>query len=972
MNKMKTLSSISLGIAAVSLFSSSNLKKVKAISESVYALTNEIYDITCKDNVITLKFKNNYYHQNIQNVKLVDNSNKKSFNFDRNSSEFKLYLKENLNDGLYSLVFTDRASNSLTSRELSSPVYVDFPEISSQNVQVTSLNPLISITNLNGNTKLNARFTVLNIQDEITNARILDENDMQIGELENVNNPRNFVFDLGSYAFSPNKIYYIEYWLTNSKNQTNKIKIPFTYSTNSIQLSPFYTNNFTYTATINANRTADLVLKFKNTDISNISFYDADNLAFQFSPSYANDGSIILNNVPINKIVQVEIRDGNRIEFLNFKVPSQNVNLETQIPFMKFINASNIVLKRGSVVSLPIIKEDLENSGFADANSFIKLVYFDDFGNEIGISDEARISLSSYKADVTINSNIDSFGNNSKIYVKVSNGSKQRLYPFQASNASTTSQSLAFDVIKNSYNNSRTSITFRPNGSLLNQGETFSSNDSLIINNDFKATLSSDKKSFSVSIPNNKLLDGKNSYTLIRNYANGNSLTYQGEFLINASTGKQIEINQIVKSINSLTQNDKEVVLQVDLDDEFLHSDFHTSVNLTDELGKAISCKSSVRTIGGNKVIELIISPAGQFINGKPYTMDINTGTNNISTSFIFNRDRYSNTDLDLIFNGYSTFTLRNLGSLPGFSLYNFNLKIYDYYDARNVLYENYDRPYYGERFTTDSITRNLSNGKKFIDGNRYTVEIRNTTTNDIYKEDFIFRQGEIISPNGENSSILNIHSSALSFANDGINFQYSTNRNITGVYASIPDIKTYFSSGRIYADTLVPNKIYKDLILTVNFSDGSNQQIRIGDFVAQQSPDRLKNYLAKVYTTTLTPIDEKNKYRVRYADEAGFNYWYDMLSTKKISGPEFIYRILDANEFNIVQKTPQDKIKALYPIVVNRDGDINGINFWIGDYTKNLNSLNSEDVALKITLARMLNEEEPKQLFLNLGIRVQ
>ena len=157
-----------------------------------------------------------------------------------------------------------------------------------------------------------------------------------------------------------------------------------------------------------------------------------------------------------------------------------------------------------------------------------------------------------------------------------------------------------------------------------------------------------------------------------------------------------------------------------------------------------------------------------------------------------------------------------------------------------------------------------------------------------------------------------------------------------------------------------------------MNFSDGSNQQIRIGDFVAQQSPDRLKNYLAKVYTTTLTPIDEKNKYRMRYADEAGFNYWYDMLSTKKISGPEFIYRILDANEFNIVQKTPQDKIKALYPIVVNRDGDINGINFWIGDYTKNLNSLNSEDVALKITLARMLNEEEPKQLFLNLGIRVQ
>ena len=870
MNKMKTLSSISLGIAAVSLFSTSNLKKVKAISESIYALTNEIYDITYADNIITLKFKNNSYHQNIQNVKLVDSSNKKSFNFDKNSSEFKLHLKENLSDGIYSLVFTDRAPNSLTSKELSSPVYIDFPEISSQNVQVTSLNPLISVTSLNGSTKLNARFTVLNIQDKITDARLLDENDMQIGELENVNNPRNFVFDLGSYALSPNKVYYIEYWLTNSENQTNKIKVPFTYSTNSVQLSPFYTNNFTYTVNVNPNRSANLSLKFKNTDISNISFYDADNLAFQFSPSYANDGSIILNNVPVGKIVQVEIRDGNRTEFLNFKVPSQNVSLETQIPFMKFINASNLVLKRGTSVSLPIIKEDLDNSGFTDANSYVKLVYFDDFGNEISISDQGRISLSDYKANVTINSNIDSINNNSKIYVKVFNGSKQRLYPFQSSNASTSSQSLAFDVIKNSYNNSRTSITFRPNGSLLNQGETFSHNDSLIINNDTRATLSSDKKSFSVNIPNNKLLDGKNSYTLIRNYDNGNSLTYSGEFLINTSAGKEIEMSPIIKSINSLTHNDREIILQIDLDDEFIHSNFHTSVNLTDELGKTISSKSSVKTIGGNKVIELIISPSGQLINGKPYTLDINTGTTNISTSFIFNKDKFYNTNLNLIFNGYLTFTLKNLSSLPGFSLYDFNLKIYDYYDERDVLYENYDRPYYGEKFTTDSITRNLSNGKKFIDGNRYTVEIRNTTTNDVYKENFIFRQNEIISPNGENSSKLNIPSSDLSFANDGVSFQYSTNRNINSVYTSIPDIKANFSGGRIYLDGLVPNKIYRDLNLSVSFSDGSTQQIRIDDFVSQQSLNKLKNYLAKVYTTTLTPINETNKYRMRYADEAG------------------------------------------------------------------------------------------------------
>ena len=55
-------------------------------------------------------------------------------------------------------------------------------------------------------------------------------------------------------------------------------------------------------------------------------------------------------------------------------------------------------------------------------------------------------------------------------------------------------------------------------------------------------------------------------------------------------------------------------------------------------------------------------------------------------------------------------------------------------------------------------------------------------------------------------------------------------------------------------------------------------------------SNDPLKNYLARVYTTTLTPINETDRYKIRYADESGFNYGYDLLRNQKISGSEFIY----------------------------------------------------------------------------------
>lgn len=974
MNKSKIISSVYLGTTTSALLLTSTCTEIpKALSNTIYTLTNETYDINYKDKVIILKFKDNAVHNSTNSIKLFNSSTNKSYDFEKNSSDFKLYLNENLTDGIYSLVFNDKISGSSSSKELHSPVYIDFPELSNQDVYVTSLNPIISLTNLNGIYKLNARFTLLNIQDTISNARILDENNTQIGSLENITNPRNFIFNLGSSPLSLNKVYYIEYTLKNYENQNRTIKVPFTYTTNSIQINSTSTNNFTYTSTKNSDNTLNLILNFGDINTNNIEFFDANNLGFIFVPSYDNNGNIILNNIPAETIIRVKIKNNTGNQILNFKVGSTPTSTETPIPFMKFVNASSLVLKKGSQITVPIINDDLTNAGFNTSNTYIKFVYYDDFGNEIEITDEKRISSPTLQAQLTTNSNVENLSNNSQVYAKVYTPTKSLLFPFTVSNSSTSSQSLAFDVIKNSSTDNEVSLTFKPNSSLLSPNETFSDSDLLIINDSINVPLSNDKRSFTTNASKDKLINGTNTYTLIKSSSNGNTVSFTGEFLVSTSSSN-VEITNIIQSLVPTTNNQKNLILKLDIDDKFLQSNLYTSVKITDELGTNITSTSSVKQTGNNKFLEISITPPSQLLFDKVYNIKINTGTRSFTISFVYNRNTIYNLNLNLIFNSFSTFTLKNLSTLPGYPKYDFNLKIYDYYDNNDVLYENFSQNFYGEIFNTDSITRNLKTGKNFIDGNRYVVELRNTTTEDVYKQSFTFRENSIINQDSSNSAQITVSSGYLTYASDSINFTYSPpkSKNINNITCSIPEIKTSYSNGKIYLSELVPNKPYRNLYLTVTFSDGTSQNIKLDDFTSQVSNDLLKNYLAKVYNTTLTPINETDKYKIRYADESGFNYWYNSLRSQWISGPEFIYRILDANEFNSVHLTTQDKIRALYPIIVNRIGDSNGINFWINEFNTTLQSVNSQDVALRVILARMLNEEEPKQLFRSLGIRIE
>lgn len=969
MNKFKKVSYMPIYIAAASFIASPiNNYSASALSNTLYALTSEDFNVEYLDNNILINFKNTQLYNNITSIKLLDSKNNNSFKFDKQSSNFKLSLdNKSLTDGTYSLVINYKESNSQT-KEFVSPIYIDFPEVSAQKLSITSLNPIISLTNLNGVNKLKARFNVLKIDDKIINGKIIDENNNQIGYLESNSNQREFVFNLGSSKLNINQNYFIEYYLEDSYNKVKSLKIPFTYAVNSLRVDQMDMSKFTYTSSLKGSGKVDITLSLNSIDMMSVNFSNA-NTGESISAFSDGNGNILLKDINVDTLIKMDLKfeDGN-YKALVFKAPSVSNNNKTPIPFIKFINSSNLVFKKGSTVTIPIIKEDLKNVEFTTPNTYIKFVYYDDFGQEISITDEKRISTSSNSVDLYVNSNVETIPSSGNIYAKVYTPTKSYFFPYNTGSSIESSKSLAFDVMKENTVNDKISITFRPNSSLLSSNETFSSGDTLIINNSLEAKLSEDKKSFTLTTYPSELINGVNSYTLMRESSNLNSIT--GEFLIKSNIN-DVNIINLIDDFISKTNNSKELILNLDINDEFLKDSVKNSLKIYDEFGESLKLNFSIKKLNDNKYLEIIIDPPNQLIPNRTYTLEFSNGINSFKYNFIYNNNSSYNPNIDMVFNGTEKFTLNGLDNIPGASKYEFNIKVLDYYNKNNVLYENFSQGYYGEKLES-SITRNLKSGKYFIDGERYLVEIKNTTTGDIYTEDFTFRESNIID-NTSNESSITIPSGNLDISNSSISFTYSkpSNKIVSKITSNIKGSNVNYSNGKIIIDNIVPNKLYRDVSLIVNFSDGTNQIIKLNEFTSGDSSDNLKNYISKVYKTSLTPVDETNKYNIRYADEEGFDYWYRMLKEQVFSGPEFIFRVLDGNEFNKVHKTSQDKIRALYPIVVNRSGDLDGVNFWINEFNKNLSSLNSEDLALKITLAKMLNEEEPKNLFRTLGIRL-
>lgn len=115
----------------------------------------------------------------------------------------------------------------------------------------------------------------------------------------------------------------------------------------------------------------------------------------------------------------------------------------------------------------------------------------------------------------------------------------------------------------------------------------------------------------------------------------------------------------------------------------------------------------------------------------------------------------------------------------------------------------------------------------------------------------------------------------------------------------------------------------------------------------AQSKDEYLENFLNNVYTIMLE----------RASDEEGVSYWIEKILNEEIGILDFLNQILDQDEFKNLNTTPEDFVTKTYNLLMNREPDEEGFNFWVDELKK------SNDSTGKLNL---INEMAHSEEFLN------
>ena len=158
-----------------------------------------------------------------------------------------------------------------------------------------------------------------------------------------------------------------------------------------------------------------------------------------------------------------------------------------------------------------------------------------------------------------------------------------------------------------------------------------------------------------------------------------------------------------------------------------------------------------------------------------------------------------------------------------------------------------------------------------------------------------------------------------------------------------------------------IPKKKYTNIEVELPLKDGKTYKMVIKEFVTQ--PENVtQEWLSNAYWFAFE----------RFPDEEGYGYWYkDRMLKKTLNGEYFLKNLMFAeDEFTNRNLSDNDLIAALYQIVVNREFDQEGLNFWIGIYNENLkNSEGNKKLSQEVLVDRMVHEAEFGKLCEKAGI---
>ncbi len=249
-------------------------------------------------------------------------------------------------------------------------------------------------------------------------------------------------------------------------------------------------------------------------------------------------------------------------------------------------------------------------------------------------------------------------------------------------------------------------------------------------------------------------------------------------------------------------------------------------------------------------------------------------------------------------------------------------------------------------------LTSEDSSGKiNVLDAGKFTTKSSSTITGD--SGSTIITD---ITINDINRSTIKDVSISIPVSNRSLVNSMETGRDFN---VDIKGVNVEFKNGELILTGLVPEKEYRNTILTYVDKNGRTRTVRIATFTTKVAETKLRQFVKDVYYYSLS----------RVADEEGFVYWNDQLSNAKTSPENFVRNLLNEKEFINKHTTTTGKIEGLYQVIVNRKSDTEGLKFWTNKYDELVKQGYGESISLSLIVDQMVNENEFKQRVQGLGI---
>ena len=162
----------------------------------------------------------------------------------------------------------------------------------------------------------------------------------------------------------------------------------------------------------------------------------------------------------------------------------------------------------------------------------------------------------------------------------------------------------------------------------------------------------------------------------------------------------------------------------------------------------------------------------------------------------------------------------------------------------------------------------------------------------------------------------------------------------------------------------LTPKTEYRDIEVTFKLENGLTAKHKLDVFTTKEEvappKGKVADFVAKIYRIALNREPEIN----------GWRFWVSKLESKEISVGQFINDLMVQDEFIDRFLSKEDFIKMMYQIVLGREPEEEGKNYWMGKYDEYKTQEDSL-INLRMRIAsEMMNEKEFKEYVSSMGLR--